>query len=367
MTDLTLTLTGTAFMKLMYLMKKTTMEVSGYGISSRNNLFHITDFRMPKQEGQAAHTELTEDGIANHFDKALAEGLEPVEFARIWVHTHPKGVNGPSGTDEATMRNTFGQCDWAIMLILTQGEHFHCELWTKKLGGIALGEHLRLPMKVQIDWSTIENIDTAAWDREFTDSFTEKTYSYNTGGKYNWKTGLFEYDYQKKTDDTTDLTRTKLKDKIEHAHDLGLLGDSGYDRAIKDMGMGLPTWQIQQDVQDEIQSLADYPALCQGQPDLFEELQLALNCQEITQEEFDHAVSLAMEGKELPVKIKAILYGSPYTGEAEKDQLYELFTQGKIDEYFYNKALSFLENNGHLSIEAQTILELEKETPFLYD
>ena len=41
MTDLTLTLTGTTFMKLMYLMKKTTMEVSGYGLSKKDNLFYI--------------------------------------------------------------------------------------------------------------------------------------------------------------------------------------------------------------------------------------------------------------------------------------------------------------------------------------
>lgn len=373
MKELKLTLAGTTFMKLMYLMKKTTMEVSGYGLSKKDNLFYIHDFRMPKQIGQTAHTELTQDGIAEHFDQCLAEGLEPIEFGRIWVHTHPKGINGPSGTDEATMRDTFGACDWAIMLILTQGEHFHCEFWTKKLGGVALGEHLRLPMKVQVDWSNIQNIDTAAWDAEFTASFEEKKYTY-TGGTYNWKTGLFDGEsyYEKKSVETKswttyqDAEREKLRKQIEEAHDKGHLKTGPHNAAVQDLNMGVPLWQIREDVENAIQGI-QYPKLSQPDTGLAGELRLALDCKEITQQEFNEALAKVANGEALPPKIEAILYGSPRAGEADKDALYELFIKGEIDTGWYNTELDHLEKTGSLSPTAYAMIQLQGETPYMYE
>ena len=183
-----LTLTAQVWYKLVYLAKQYKHEVSGFGISTAKDPFYITDFKMVEQYNDAGSTEMTEEGLAAYMDHMLAEGKAPAEFMRIWCHTHPTGVNGPSTTDNATMEEVFGECDWAVMLIVTKEPKIFAEIHTK-----ALDEVIKTKAPVTIDWLSEGTTDTQEWEEEH--DLNHKPWVYVTPTTTNnTQTDFFNYD-----------------------------------------------------------------------------------------------------------------------------------------------------------------------------
>jgi len=104
-------------------------------------------------------------------------GIQPWQVS-VWVHTHPAGVNRPSGTDEATMEESFGSWSFAVMMILTKDGHFYARTdfnhdfpGTKKC-------RLNIPCKVVVAWNEAEedpitSETLAGWEKEFKELVTE--------------------------------------------------------------------------------------------------------------------------------------------------------------------------------------------------
>jgi hypothetical protein len=105
--------------KVMFLCHDSATEVGGMCISgNQKDPLLVTDFVMPKQSCTTAYTEFDDQAFALYCEDCLDKGLVHGQFDRIWLHFHPKGISGPSGTDENTFTRVFGTKDWAVMAIL---------------------------------------------------------------------------------------------------------------------------------------------------------------------------------------------------------------------------------------------------------
>ena len=160
-----LTLTAFAYQKLCYWEAMSRKEeVSCFGISTRKEEpLRVSELFMPAQEVTANSTDPTEEGLADMFDILLGAGLEPNQFARIWIHTHPF-KSEPSTKDFATCREVFGECDWFIMLI-KGNDGFTCYMYS--MTGVPVRNKLAvgidycnpgLPTKIVQGWTdTFQN------------------------------------------------------------------------------------------------------------------------------------------------------------------------------------------------------------------
>lgn len=116
-----MTFTPTAWAKLLFLRDRGETEIGGFGISHTEDLLNVHDLVLLPQIASPVSVEFDDHAVADYFEQQVAGGRRPEEFARIWIHTHPGTCPLPSATDEATFARVFGNCDWAVMLILARG------------------------------------------------------------------------------------------------------------------------------------------------------------------------------------------------------------------------------------------------------
>lgn len=140
-----------AWAKLAYAVTVRATEVGAMVVTSRYNPLLIEDVRFIKQYASAAFVRLDDDAVADFVadmgDPLGQHRMHPANFAYIFVHTHPPGMNRPSGHDETTFRTKFGAYPWSIMFILTRDLKTYCRLHIKK------GEHtLDVEIPVSVDY-----------------------------------------------------------------------------------------------------------------------------------------------------------------------------------------------------------------------
>ena len=110
----------TAWAKLTFFRDYGDTEISGFGISEREDLLCVTDFQIVKQEATVVSISLDDQAIADYFDAQVDANRKPEEFFRVWLHTHPGNSPTPSSTDEDTFARVFGRSDWAVMCVVAQ-------------------------------------------------------------------------------------------------------------------------------------------------------------------------------------------------------------------------------------------------------
>jgi hypothetical protein len=168
----------TAWAKLLYFRDKTHNEVGGFGITQPDDLLYVRDFVTVRQKVTCVSVSFEDEAVADFFENQVVLGRKPEQFARIWLHTHPADIAGPSMTDEDTFQRVFGNCHWAIMFILARDNQSYARI------GFNVGPGGQILIPVQMDYSKpFDSTDIAAWDEEFhknvmTDSmvkFTGKT------------------------------------------------------------------------------------------------------------------------------------------------------------------------------------------------
>ena len=136
--------------------------MGGFGISSADDLLLIEDIRLIGQRTTIVTVEFDDNGVADFFDEQVDAGLQPENFFRIWLHTHPGDSAQPSGTDEETFARVFGSCDWAVMAILASGGETYARLRFNAGPG---GEY-ELPLR--IDYAQpFPAADPEAWQAEY--------------------------------------------------------------------------------------------------------------------------------------------------------------------------------------------------------
>lgn len=117
-----------AWAKLNWFCHHGSTEIGGFGITEKDDLLLVKDFITVKQDCSITHVDFNDESVADFFDDMVDEELQPFQFARIWLHTHPGAGASPSVTDEATLCRVFSKADYAIMFILARGGETYTRL-----------------------------------------------------------------------------------------------------------------------------------------------------------------------------------------------------------------------------------------------
>lgn len=164
-----------AWAKLLFMRDRGSSEVGGYGISSIEDPLLVTDFRLVKQEAGMAHFEFDDEGLAEYAEEMAFENeLQPAEFQRILIHTHPGSSAAPSGTDETNFDEKMSDCSWSIMFILAKGGQTTCALKYKNPA-------IRVEIGCMIDF--LEPFDASCqeeWEKEYEELVNIKKYLQTT-------------------------------------------------------------------------------------------------------------------------------------------------------------------------------------------
>jgi hypothetical protein len=136
-----------AWLKLLMFLHAGDTEVGGFGISSEKRPLYIDEFVTVKQSVTPMTVAFDDIAVADYFDDCIDRGLTPARFARIWCHTHPGESPEPSSVDEETFARVFGNCDWAMMLIVSRTHATYARLSF----GAGPGGAILLP--VTVDWA----------------------------------------------------------------------------------------------------------------------------------------------------------------------------------------------------------------------
>ena len=178
-----------AYAKMIYMRDKQANEVSCMAITP-NTLNIIEELYFPRQEVQSAYVDIDEDGLALMCDELAQKGLQPEQFMRIWIHTHPKSMGAtPSGRDRQCMEESFSTPDWAIMMIFSQNGESFAELRMNK------PFLMTQKLDIFVDYSSpFPASNKAEWDKEYEKNvkpFQHKATQYNAqnGYGYAWAGG----------------------------------------------------------------------------------------------------------------------------------------------------------------------------------
>lgn len=152
----------TAWAKLLFLRDYGDTEVGAFGIASAIDLLYVEDVKLVRQFSTGISVAFQDDAVADFFDGQVDAGLQPQQFARIWVHSHPGDCPQPSMTDETTFLRVFGNSDWAVMFILAQGGQSYARLQFH----VGPGGGMMLP--VAVDYSRpFSASNHAVWEEEY--------------------------------------------------------------------------------------------------------------------------------------------------------------------------------------------------------
>ena len=169
-----------AWAKLLWFRYRSESEVSGFGVSSVDDPLYVVDFVTVKQTVTGVTTQMDDMGVADYFADMDEKGLQPCEYGRIWIHTHPGMGVTPSGVDESCFADVFGRCDWSIMMIVggEKGtQQVYCRL------GFNVGPGTAVSLATEIDWTAeFSGSDYEAWEAEYKRNVTEDHGMYGIGG-----------------------------------------------------------------------------------------------------------------------------------------------------------------------------------------
>ena len=152
----------TAWAKLLYFRDRGPTEIGGFGITPEDDLLYVRDFLTVRQGATAASIAFEDGAVADFFDRQVDGGLKPMQFARVWCHTHPGNCPSPSSIDEGTFGRVFGTCQHAIMFILAEGGQSYARL------RFNVGPAGSIVLPVQVDYGRpFGSSDVAAWEAEY--------------------------------------------------------------------------------------------------------------------------------------------------------------------------------------------------------
>lgn len=163
-----------AWAKMQYMLRAGDTEVGMMGITTLEDPLKIYDVVVLPQESTGASFEFTKEGIANFYEDCIDCGLKPIQYSRVWIHTHPSGVHGPSSTDEKNFSEIFGNCDWAVMYILAKDNVDYCALQFNNMPA----------HRVELTGSRVDFLipfpasNVLEWEKEYKENVKKKVFEY---------------------------------------------------------------------------------------------------------------------------------------------------------------------------------------------
>jgi proteasome lid subunit RPN8/RPN11 len=152
----------TAWAKLLYFRDFGDTEVGGFGVTAKDHLLLVEDFVTVRQKVGVVSVSFDDDAVADFFDRQVDAGLKPMQFGRLWLHSHPGNSPHPSGTDEETFARVFGACDWAIMFVQARTGKTYARL-RFNVGPATIATARRLSRPGWAMWWTLPAACTTVW------------------------------------------------------------------------------------------------------------------------------------------------------------------------------------------------------------
>lgn len=219
-----------AWLKYQYFCHKGDTEIGAFGISSATNPLYVEDLYITKQKCSAAFVDFDDDGIADMFyDLGVEKLINPSRFGRIWLHTHPGSSAAPSGQDETTFKDSFGNTDWAVMGILSRTSETYARLRIT-----AAGLSLSSIMDVETDWKSWPTdagalaAEFAALETQWLDEYTRlvtknttffATTTYYGGQPYQHQHDKSAFSFRMNEKDSKDPDRSLVPLHASHRRD----------------------------------------------------------------------------------------------------------------------------------------------------
>jgi proteasome lid subunit RPN8/RPN11 len=168
----------------------------------------VADVQLVTQVCSVMTVKFTDQGVADFFDRMVDAGLQPAQFGRIWLHTHPGHSALPSATDEATFGRVFSAASYAVMAIISVKGQRYARLQLNHGFSASLG------IPIEIDYTTpFAGSDFAGWNQEYDRNVTVEEIRWP-----DWKTLPHQ-------DDFGDEAFGKLQDAGRDDNLADLLGD----------------------------------------------------------------------------------------------------------------------------------------------
>lgn len=121
-----------AWAKIRWIRDYCRTEIAGFGVSRVDDPLYVIDFMTIEQQASTAHFAFDDIKVNEYLFDMVAKGYQPVECMRLWVHTHPgTQFAAPSGEDNYTFADSFEQVDWAVMIIVDEGDNVYARLKVK--------------------------------------------------------------------------------------------------------------------------------------------------------------------------------------------------------------------------------------------
>lgn len=173
-----------AWAKLLHFRDKASNEVSGFGITKKDNPLYVEDFLTVEQEVTSATVAFDDEAIGEFYEKMAEKDYNPSQFGRIWIHTHPGFSASPSSTDTETFNRAFGASYWAILFVIGTNNTVYARLQYNFVPPLAV--HIPVYIDYSEDFSGVSEEVKTLWDEEYEANVTEKviTTVYNTTGTY---------------------------------------------------------------------------------------------------------------------------------------------------------------------------------------
>jgi len=161
-----------AWAKIRWIRDYCKSEIAGFGISSMEDPFYMEDFRTIKQVASTTHFEFDDNALNDYLTAMFEEGKQPGECMRLWVHTHP-GDNfaTPSYHDEQTFSDAFSNTDWAMMIIVDEGDNAYARLRIKS-GTTRLQMIVPHAVDCQPPFKGVNDETAAEWKAEADENIT---------------------------------------------------------------------------------------------------------------------------------------------------------------------------------------------------
>jgi proteasome lid subunit RPN8/RPN11 len=142
-------------------------EVGAFGICPSHPLL-VEDVGLVKQNCTWSTVSFEDESVADFFEDQVEAGLQPEQFARIWIHTHPGESAEPSFTDEETFARVFGNTDWAVMFILACGGETYARMR-------ADSDPVEIQLETEVDFGApFESSQFDDWKSDYLDNVVER-------------------------------------------------------------------------------------------------------------------------------------------------------------------------------------------------
>jgi len=179
--------TPKAWAKLQLMLKLKNTEVGGFGITDKHDYLKIEDILIPKQVCTSASIEFDNDDLAVEFDKALGRGLQPYQYSRIWIHTHPGSSAAASSTDKSTFKGpSFSRANYMIMSIVARTDNTATARlrYNPKNGLPAAYADLDTIVDYTTSFEGVTKTDIEEWTKVINAKVGPGGYQYNKGAGY---------------------------------------------------------------------------------------------------------------------------------------------------------------------------------------